>query len=73
MSRQLVTLKQALEQRQWLTEPWLRRRVHERRIPYFKVDGILLFDLDDLDAYAERGRVEPPSAVVTPMRRRRAS
>lgn len=70
MSRELVTFKQALEQRSWLTEPWLRRRVHQRRIPFHKVDGLLLFDLADIDAYAERGRIEPPAPAVTPISRR---
>ena len=60
MSRHLVTLAQAVEARPWLTERFLRRLVAERRVPYFKVGGKLLFDLDDLDALAERGRVEPP-------------
>lgn len=64
MTRQLVTLPQALEQRPWTTEPFLRRLVKERRIPFHKAGGRLLFDLADLDAYAEAGRVEPPRLVV---------
>jgi hypothetical protein len=35
--------------------------VAERRIAYHKVDGRVLFDLADLDAYAEAGRVEARS------------
>lgn len=63
MSRRLVTLPQVLEERPWTTEPWLRRLVKERRVPYFKAGGKLLFDLDEIDAFAERGRVEPPAPL----------
>jgi len=61
MIRQLVTLRQALELRTWTTEPFLRRAVKEKRIAYHKAGGKLLFDLADIDAYAEAGRVEPPA------------
>ena len=62
MSRQLVTLAQAVEARPWVSERFLRRLVAERRVPFHKVGSRLLFDLDDLDNLAERGRVEPPEA-----------
>lgn len=61
MTRNLVTLRQAVERRPWLTERLLRRLVAERRVPFHKVSRRLLFDLDDLDAFAEAGRVEPPT------------
>ena len=57
MSRKLVTLTQAVEQRPWLSERMIRRLVSERRIPYFKPAGRLLFDLEELDTWAEAGRV----------------
>ena len=57
-SRQLVTLQQAVEQRPWLTERWLRRLVYERRVPFHKVGNRLVFDLADLDTLVEQGRVE---------------
>jgi len=63
VSRRLVTLPQALEQRPWLTEPFLRRLVKEKRVAYHKLGGRLLFDLGDLDELAERGRVEPPAPL----------
>jgi excisionase family DNA binding protein len=63
VSRQLVNIPQAVEQRPWLTERFLRRLVAKRRIPYHKVGGRVLFDLADLDALAEQGRVEPVGAV----------
>jgi excisionase family DNA binding protein len=73
MTRQLVTLVQALGERPWTTEPFLRRLVKERRIPFHKAGGKLLFDLADLDAYAERGRVEPPAPLgIARAGRRRA-
>jgi hypothetical protein len=61
MSRQLVTLRQAVEARPWLSERLVRRLVAERRVPFHKVASRLLFDLADLDAFAESGRVEPPT------------
>jgi hypothetical protein len=51
---ELLTFKQILAARQWLTEPWLRRLVYERRVPFRKVGNRLLFDLDDIDKLAER-------------------
>jgi excisionase family DNA binding protein len=59
--RELVRLPQAVEARPWTSERLLRRLVAERRIPFHKVAGRLLFDLADLDAFAEAGRVEPPT------------
>jgi hypothetical protein len=53
-----ISFKQALVDNPWLTDRWLRRAVHERRIPYFKVDGKLVFDQADLDVYVEAHRVE---------------
>lgn len=58
MPRSLVTLHQATAARPWLTDRWLRRLVAERRIPFHKVGGRLLFDLADIDNLAETGRVE---------------
>ncbi len=61
MTRHLGTLVQTVEARPWVTERYLRRLVAERRIPFHKAGGKVLIDLDDLDAYAEAGRVEPPT------------
>lgn len=58
MSRPLVTLPQAISERPWLSERWLRRLVAERRISFHKAGGRLLFDLNDIDQWAETGRVE---------------
>jgi hypothetical protein len=58
-TRQYSTLKQVVAQRPWITERWLRRKVAERRIPYSKADGILLFSLEDIDQFVEANRVEP--------------
>ena len=63
-SRQLVTLQQAVEQRPWLTERWLRRLVYERRGPFHKVGNRLVFDLADLDALVEQGRVERADEII---------
>jgi hypothetical protein len=60
--RQLVALGLVPEHRPWTTTRLLRRLVSERRIPFHKLgDGRcsrILLDLADVDAYAERGRVE---------------
>jgi hypothetical protein len=37
--------------------------VAERRIGFFKVAGRVLIDLDELDAFAERGRVDPAEPI----------
>ena len=58
MPRQAIPLKRVPEHRTWTTERLLRRLVAERRVPYHKCGGKVLFDLADLDAYAEAGRVE---------------
>jgi len=59
VSRRLVTLRQVLDERPWLTERYLRRLVAERRVTFYKPSpGRLLFDLDDIDKLAEVGRVE---------------
>lgn len=52
-----VTFDQAVEQREWLTERYLRRLVAERRVSFAKVGGKLVFDLDDLDALIADNRV----------------
>jgi excisionase family DNA binding protein len=46
-------------ERPWVTERWLRRLLHEKRIPYAKVGNKVLIDLHELDAYIERSIVDP--------------
>jgi DNA-binding transcriptional regulator YiaG len=59
-ARNLIPLLEVPSHRPWTTVRWLRRQVAERRIPYYKpTGGRVLIDLADLDALAERGRVEP--------------
>ena len=53
-----VTLVQLIEQRPFLTERWIRRLVNERRIPFHKCGGKLVFDLVEIDKWVESGRVE---------------
>lgn len=67
--REWRTLPQVLVERPWLTERYLRRLVAERRIPYSKAGRKLLFDLADLDAFAEASRVEAQNEPVTAGRR----
>ena len=60
----LVTLLQAVAERPWLTERLLRRLVFERRVPYYKPAGRLLFSLEELDSWADASRVAPvPSSL----------
>jgi excisionase family DNA binding protein len=42
-----------------VAERYMRRLVTDRRIPYFKVGRLLRFSAEDLDAFLERGRIEP--------------
>jgi excisionase family DNA binding protein len=56
--RDLVSLKEATHLRPWLTERYGRRLIAERRVPFHRVGGKILFDLQDLDDLAESGRVE---------------
>ncbi len=58
MQKQLVTIKQLTEERSWVSERRARRWVAEHRVPFYKVDGRILFDLAEVDARAESGRVE---------------
>jgi excisionase family DNA binding protein len=57
--RHFVTIKQATEQRPWLTERYARRLIQERRIPFHKLGAKVLLALEDVDSLAEAGRVEP--------------
>jgi excisionase family DNA binding protein len=67
-TRQLVSLPEAHEHREWATPRYLRRLVHERRIPFHKMgtgrSARVFVDLADLDRYAEAGRVEAASDVL---------
>lgn len=42
-----------------ITEAFVRRLVLERRIRYYKLGKFVRFRAEDLDAFVERGRVEP--------------
>ena len=61
----LRTIPQALEERPGTRSAgkdparWLRRKIYERRIPYYKCDGRVLLDLADLDAFLVAERMEP--------------
>ena len=57
-ARQLVPLRDVHKLRPWGTERLLRRLVFERRLPFHKIGGRVFIALDDLDAFAESGRVE---------------
>lgn len=63
--RQLIPLTEVPEHRPWATVRYLRYLVEHRRIPYHKLNegraGRVLIDLDDLDRFAEAGRVQSAS------------
>lgn len=42
-----------------VTVGFIRRLVHERRLRYYKLGKFVRFRVADLDAFVERGRVEP--------------
>ena len=64
MSRTLVPLLETPKHRPWTNERWLRRQVAERRIGFYKVAGRVLIDLDELDKFAEHGRVDPVAPIT---------
>jgi hypothetical protein len=43
---------------EWASVRQARRWVAERRLPFFRVDGRVYFDRDDIQNYVEDGRVE---------------
>ena len=58
MARPLVWLMDVPAQRPHKTVRQLRQAVAERRIPFHGIDGRIYFDLRDIDAHDEAGRVE---------------
>lgn len=58
--RQLVPLAEVHRRPgyEWVTPRRARRLRAEHRVPYHKLDGRIFFDLADIDAYVEAGRVE---------------
>jgi excisionase family DNA binding protein len=57
-----VPLTEVPTLRPWATIRWLRGLISQRRIPYYNpTGGRVLIDLAELDAFAERGRVDAAS------------
>jgi excisionase family DNA binding protein len=60
--RQLVPIAEVPEHRPWVSVRYLRRLVHERRIPFHKLgdsrSARVFIDLADLDQYVEATRVD---------------
>jgi hypothetical protein len=56
--QKLRSISQVLEERPHKTERQLRRYVAEHRLPFYKIDGRIYFDLDELDQHDAAGRVE---------------
>jgi excisionase family DNA binding protein len=54
----LLTVAQAAE-RLGTPERFIRRLVAQRRIRFYKVGRYIRFDVTDLDAFIDTGRVEP--------------
>jgi hypothetical protein len=54
-----VPRKTISQHRPWASERWVKRQNDERRLGFYKVGGLVLIDLDELDALVERGRVNP--------------
>lgn len=57
-TRQLVPLTKVEEHRPWCSTRLARRLVSERRVAFHRIGGRVYLALEDLDAYAEAGRVE---------------
>lgn len=57
-----------LASRLGVTERFIRRLIHERRIPYYKVGHLVRFDATDVDHWLALHRVEPPQPNRPPRR-----
>ena len=53
-----------------VTERWIRRAVHERRLPYIKVGHHVRFLVEDLRDYLSSQRIVPPSPPGSALDRR---
>ena len=53
-----------------VTVRFVRRLVHERRIPFHRIGRHVRFDPTDVDAFIAEGRVEPFSPRATGMKPR---
>lgn len=60
MTHRYFTIEQATEAYPVLTERLIRRLVAERRIPFSKAGRRVILREDDVVAYLDAGRVEPP-------------
>lgn len=54
-----LTFKQVLDEYPYVTDRWLRRAVHDKKVPFYKLGGRLLFDPAELDQWIRDTRVEP--------------
>ncbi|MFN6119111.1 MAG: helix-turn-helix domain-containing protein [Actinomycetes bacterium] len=57
-----------LASRLGVTERFIRRLIHERRIPYYKVGHLVRFDAADIDRWLALHRIEPPQQTRPPRR-----
>ncbi len=57
-----------LASRLGVTERFIRRLIHERRIPYYKVGHLVRFDAADIDRWLALNRIEPPQQNRPPRR-----
>ncbi|MGO8724411.1 MAG: hypothetical protein ACLQRM_17015 [Acidimicrobiales bacterium] len=60
------------QHRPWASERWVKRQNDERRLGFYKVGGLVLVDLDELDALVEAGRVNPAPSLRAVRRPRSA-
>lgn len=67
----IVRLLDVPKHRPALTARLLRRWTSEHKVPYYKVGGVVMLDLDELDAYVRSHRVDAVPTLSN--RRRRAS
>jgi excisionase family DNA binding protein len=57
-TRKLIAITQVAE-RLGVSVRYVRRLVHERRIPFIKLGHLVRFDPDEIDAWIERSRRPP--------------
>lgn len=55
--RNLVTLKDLLEMYPSFKESWIRRLIFLNKIPYFKIEGSIRFDLNEVEKWIEEKKI----------------
>jgi hypothetical protein len=58
MTTELIRLKQLLEKYPYIKKSWLRNKIFTKKIPYLKVEGIIFFDVQEIEEWFESKRIK---------------